>query len=162
MQATPEEALQAWMFIKGQQLLRTTPGLGEEQALRITKLWGHIDNASLFVRSQLLSYLNPGVLYLSLFNTQMLDKDSNLETIDVETNSSTIYEAPTPVSTELEELQKPEHSKEANFSQDTPFDEDTFVPYSLEDLDNVIPPNTLAILAQIEVEKEYLHSCGRW
>lgn len=31
MQATPEEALQAWMFIKGQQLLRTTPGLSEEQ-----------------------------------------------------------------------------------------------------------------------------------
>ena len=31
MQATPLEALQAWMFIKGQQLLRTTPGLSEEQ-----------------------------------------------------------------------------------------------------------------------------------
>jgi hypothetical protein len=92
----------------------------------------------------------------------MLDKDSNSETVDVETNSSTTYDAPTPVSTESEELQKPEHSKEANFSQDTPFDEDTFAPYSLEDLDDVSPLDTLAILDEIEIEKEYLHSCGRW
>lgn len=92
----------------------------------------------------------------------MLDKDSNLETVDVETNSSTTYDAPTPVSTESEELQKPEHGKEANFSQDTPFDEDTFAPYSLEDLDDVSPLGTLAILDEIEIEKEYLHSCGRW
>jgi hypothetical protein len=92
----------------------------------------------------------------------MLDKDSNLETVDVETNSSTTYDAPTPVSTESEELQKPEHSQEANFSQDTPFNEDIFAPYSLEDLDDVFPLDTLAILDEIEIEKEYLHSCGRW